>query len=87
MRLIKNILLSSGIALLGTTLKILHNKFGGFASGGMYSDSHTLDELLEMSSSFFIYFIIIFLACFIYFQLGSKKGKHEAQETDNDFST
>jgi hypothetical protein len=72
-KLIKNILSSFGIALIGTTLEVLHEKFGGFASGGRYSDAHTLDELMGMSSSFILTYIIIFIACFIYFQLGSSK--------------
>jgi hypothetical protein len=71
--IIKNILSSSGIALIGTTLEILHKKFGGFASGGRYADAHTLDELLGMSSSFLLTFAIIFVACFVYFQLGRKR--------------
>ncbi len=72
-KLIKNILSSSGIALIGTTLEILHKKFGGFASGGRYADAHTLDELVGMSSSFLFAFVIIFVACFVYFQIGSRK--------------
>lgn len=75
MKLIKNILSSFGIALTGTTLEILHKKFGGLASGGRYSDAHTLDELLGMYSSFLFTFVIIFVACFVYFQLGNRKGK------------
>jgi hypothetical protein len=72
-KLIKNILSSCCIALIGSTLEILHKKFGGFASGGRYADAHTLDELLGMSSSFLFTFVFIFLACFVYFQLGSRK--------------
>ena len=79
MKLIKNILSSSGIALIGTTLEILHKKFGGFASGGRYADAHTLDELLGMSSSFLFTFVIIFVPCFVYFQLGNRK-KEKKQE-------
>ena len=73
MKLIKNFLSSFGIALIGTTLEIVHKKFGGLASGGRYSDAHTLDELVGMSSSFLSTFIIIFVVFFIYFQLGSRK--------------
>ena len=72
-QLIKNIISSFGIAIIGTTLEILHKSFGGLASGGRYSDAHTLDELVGMSSSFLLTFSIIFVGCFFYFQLGSKK--------------
>jgi hypothetical protein len=72
-KLIKNFLSSSGIALIGMTLEILYKKFGGFASGGRYADAHTLDELVGMSSSFIFTFVIIFVACFVYLQLGSRK--------------
>lgn len=74
-KLIKNFLASFGIATICTTLEILHKKFGGLASGGRHSDAHTLDELLAMSSSFLFTFTIIFVACFVYFQLGSRKKK------------
>ncbi len=77
MKIIKDIIKSCGIGLVGVLFEIIHKKFGGFASGGRYSDAHTFDELLEMSSSFLLTFLIIFFACFFYFQLGGRKSKEE----------
>jgi uncharacterized membrane protein len=71
-RTTKNILISFGIALVGTTLEVLYQKIGGFASGGRYVDAHTVDELLKMYPFFLLTFLLIFFACFVYFQLGKK---------------
>ena len=66
--------MSFGIAFVGTTIEIIHQKIGGFASGGRYADSHTLDELMKNYPSFTITFLLIFFACFVYFQLGKKNN-------------
>ncbi len=70
-----NIIISLLLALILTIIKLLHTYFGGHLAGGLYSDPHTINEIITMTPSFLFYFIFIFVCCFIFLQIGRKKKK------------
>ena len=71
----KDMFSSFGIALIGTFINIIYKKIGGHAAGGIYTEPHTWDEMLQLIPSFLTTFFIIFCVFFLYFSVAKSDDK------------
>jgi hypothetical protein len=58
------------VAFVLSVFNILHKKMGGLIGGGLYSKSHSWQEIFNMLPSFLLFFCIVFIFAyfFLYFR-------------------
>ncbi|MCP3931943.1 MAG: hypothetical protein GY705_22950 [Bacteroidetes bacterium] len=55
------------VAFFGTLARVLFKKIGGQLSGGIYSDSHSWSEIVDMIPEFILFFFILFIFAYVIF--------------------
>ena len=55
-----------------SVFNVLHKKFGGLLAGGVYSDSHSWQEIYYMLPSFLLFFCVVFIFAYFFLYLKYK---------------
>jgi len=61
------------IATGGTVTKVIHNKVGGFYRPEDYSEKHTWGEILSLTPSYILLFLLLLLGSLAYFFILNKQ--------------
>ena len=50
-----------------SVFNVLHKKYGGLLAGGVYSSSHSWQEIYQMLPSFLLFFCVVFIFAYFFF--------------------
>ncbi len=76
----EHIILSSIFSFVVTFAFILHKKIGGLLSGGVYSEPHSWEELIQKAPSFFLVYLFIFFVVFVYMRFNFKNKSNPPEK-------
>jgi uncharacterized membrane-anchored protein YitT (DUF2179 family) len=60
------------VAFAVSAFNVLHKKYGGLLAGGVYSTSHSWQEIYNMLPSFLLFYFVVFIFAYFLFSIKYK---------------